>query len=77
MEQAILALLGITITLMLYLDRSRRANDTQFRKEMNEGFAQLRDEIRKGVLAVRAGISAGLEGRDEGAQSANDTLRQP
>ena len=77
MEQAILALLGITITLILYLDRGRRADDAQFRRDMNEGFAQLRDEIHKGVLAVRAGMSAGLEGRDEGAQPANDTLRQP
>lgn len=77
MEQAIIAMLGIIITLMLYLDRGRRADDAQIRREMNEGFAQIRDEIRNGVLEARAGIAAGLEGRVEAACPANDTPQHP
>ena len=42
MEQAILAMLGIIITLMLYLDRGRRADIAQLRTETNEGFKEAR-----------------------------------
>ena len=54
MEQAILALLGISITLTLYLDRGRRADLAQLRTETNEGFAQLRSEVHDGLKEVRA-----------------------
>jgi len=53
-EQAILAMLGIIITLMLYLDRGRRADDAMIRKDMNDGNAQIRKELNDGLKAVRA-----------------------
>ncbi|WP_420431612.1 hypothetical protein [Candidatus Poriferisocius sp.] len=47
MEQAILAMLGIILTLMLYLDRGRRADIAQLRTETNEGFKGARAENAK------------------------------
>ena len=54
MEQAILALLGISITLTLYLDRGRRADNAKLRQDMNDGNVQIRQEMRDGLKAVRA-----------------------
>ena len=54
MEQAILAMLGIIITLMLYLDRGRRADDAQIRRDLNENNDLIREEMRDGLKAVRA-----------------------
>ncbi len=67
MEQAILAMQGITltmigviVTLMLYLDRGRRADIAQLRTETNEGFkearadrAQIRTEMHNGFALLR------------------------
>lgn len=54
MEQAILALLGITITLILYLDRGRRADiallrndNAQLRRDMETGFKESRSEFKR------------------------------
>jgi len=53
-EQAILALLGITITLILYLDRGRRADiallrndNAQLRRDMETGFKESRSEFKR------------------------------
>ncbi len=54
MEQAILALLGISITLTLYLDRGRRADIAKLQENMNDGNTQIRQEMRDGLKAVRA-----------------------
>ena len=61
MEQAILAMLGIIITLMLYLDRGCRGDIVRLRSETNEGFkevradnARLRSETNEGFKEVRA-----------------------
>ncbi len=61
MEQAILALLGISITLTLYLDRGRRADTAKLRDDMNEGFrevrsdnAKLRDDMKEGFREVHS-----------------------
>ncbi|WP_419925940.1 hypothetical protein [Candidatus Poriferisocius sp.] len=67
MEQAILAMQGITltmigviVTLMLYLDRGRRADIAQLRTDTNEGFkearadrAQIRTEMHNGFAQLR------------------------
>ncbi|MCY4256783.1 MAG: hypothetical protein OXE04_00605 [bacterium] len=45
MEQAILALLGVNITLMLYLDRGRRADIAQLRQETQAALARLEDKL--------------------------------
>ncbi len=66
MEQAILAMLGIIITLILYLDRSRRADiallradNAKLRDDMETGFkearsdnAKLRDDMETGFKRV-------------------------
>ena len=59
MEQAILALLGISITLTLYLDRGRRADDALIRKDMNDGFAQIRTEMHNGFAQIRTEMHEG------------------
>ncbi len=59
MEQAILAMLGIIITLMLYLDRGRRADDAQIRKDMNENNAQIRKEMNDGNAQIRNEMNDG------------------
>lgn len=53
MEQAILAMLGIVITLILYLDRGRRADiallrsdNAQLRRDMEAGFKESRSELK-------------------------------
>ena len=59
MEQAILAMLGIIITLMLYLDRGRRADiaelradNAQLRQETNRHIQQIRKEVHNGFKRV-------------------------
>lgn len=52
MEQAILAMLGIIITLMLYLDRGRRADIAQLRQETRADIAQFRKEANNGFKRV-------------------------
>lgn len=64
MDQAILALLGVIITLMLYLDRGRRADLALLRQETQKGFAHLTDVIMD--LVSRVGR---LEGRSEATSS--------
>ena len=53
MEQAILALLGVSITLTFYLDRGRRADLAQLRAETRADFAQLREETRADFAQLR------------------------
>ncbi len=47
MEQAILALLGVIVTLILYLDRGRRQDIAQLRTEMNDGFKQVNNRFEQ------------------------------
>lgn len=60
MEQAILALLGISITLTLYLDRGRRADNAKLRDDMNEGFKEVRAEARSDNAKLRDDMKEGL-----------------
>ena len=68
MEQAIIVLLGIIITLMLYLDRGRRADDAQLRKDLNDGMkelraenAQLRQDMNDGNAQLRQDMNDGFK----------------
>ena len=68
MEQAILAMLGIIITLMLYLDRGRRGDIVRLRAETNEGFkevradnARLRSETNEGLAQLRSETDEGFK----------------
>ena len=68
MEQAIIVLLGIIITLMLYLDRGRRADDAQLRKDLNDGMkelraenAQLRQDMNDGNAQLRQDMNNGFK----------------
>lgn len=56
MEQAIIALLGVSITLTLYLDRGRRADLAQLRTEMRADLAQLREETQAGFAQLHGRI---------------------
>lgn len=56
MDQTILALLGVIITLMLYLDRGRRADIAQLRQETHQGLAELREEMHRGFAYVHQRI---------------------
>ncbi len=47
MEQAILALLGVVITLMLYLDRGRRADLALHREETQRRLTQMQEGTDK------------------------------
>ncbi|WP_419848781.1 hypothetical protein [Candidatus Poriferisocius sp.] len=82
MEQAIIALLGVSITLTLYLDRGRRADLAQLRTEMRADLAQLREETQAGFAQLHGRIDkltkvvmdlcrrvGRLEGRAETAES--------
>ncbi len=62
MEQVIIALLGVSITLTLYLDRCRRADIAELRQVTHDGFAQLTSVVMD--LCGRVGR---LEGRSETA----------
>jgi hypothetical protein len=75
MEQAILALLGVIITLMLYLDRGRRADLAQLRTETRADLAQLREETQAGFAQLTKVVMdlcrwvGRLEGRAETVES--------
>jgi len=58
-DQAILALLGVIITLMLYLDRSRRADTALLRQETQAGLAQMETRMDKGLAQVREEVRLG------------------
>ena len=67
-DQAILAMLGIIITLMLYLDRGRRADIAQLRSESLGGFkelradnARLRKETNRHNQQVRKEVNDGFK----------------
>ena len=84
MEQAIIVMLGVIITLMLYLHRCRRADISQLknesraqREETQREFAAQREETRAGfdkltgAIVDLVGRVGRLEGRFEGrAESA-------
>ena len=60
MDQAILALLGVIITLMLYLDRGRRADLALLRQETHSGLTQIREEMQRGDAQIREEMQRGF-----------------
>ena len=69
MEPAILGVLALILTVMLYLDRSRRNEVRDLRQEMNAGFAEHRKETAK----LRDDMNAGFaEHRKETAKLRDD-----
>ena len=89
MEQAILAMQGITltmigviVTLMLYLDRGRRADIAQLRTETNEGFkearaerAKLRDQLHSENAKLRDDMNDGNAKLRDDMNGGNAKLR--
>jgi len=59
-DQAILALLGVIITLMLYLDRSRRADTALLRQETQAGLAQMETRMDNGLAQMETRMDKGL-----------------
>lgn len=53
MEPAILGVLALMLTVMLYLDRSRRSDTTALRTDMSTQITALREEIRTGITELR------------------------
>ena len=73
MEQAIFVMQGITITLMLYLDRARRADNAQTREEARADNAQLRKDMETGFQQARAdNAQTREEARADNAQLRKD-----
>lgn len=71
MEQVIIALLGVSITLTLYLDRCRRGDLAQLRQVTHDGFAQLHgriDKLTEVVMDLCRRVGR-LEGRAEAAET--------
>lgn len=68
MEQAIIVMLGVIITLMLYLDRCHRADIAQLRDYTEREFAAQREETRAGFEKLTGAIVdlVGRVGRLEG-----------
>ena len=67
MEPAILGVLAIMLTVMLYLDRTRRADigdmradHAGLREEMNANTAALREEMNANTAALREEMNAGF-----------------
>ncbi|MCY4272099.1 MAG: hypothetical protein OXF00_05595 [bacterium] len=60
MDQAIIALLGVIITLMLYLDRGRRADIAQLRQETQSGLAQMGERLDNGLNQTREEMQRGF-----------------
>ena len=79
MDQAIIALLRVIITLTLYLDRGRRADLAQLRQEVHQGDAQLREEMQRGFAHLTEMIMdlVNRVGRLEGRAKATSTPTQP
>ena len=64
MEQAILSIVGLILVVVLYQERTRRAEIAALRRDMNAGFAALREESKGDIAALRDELK-GAEGRDE------------
>lgn len=46
MEQAIACIVGLILVIVLYQERTRRADAAALRRDMNAGFTALRDELK-------------------------------
>jgi predicted negative regulator of RcsB-dependent stress response len=53
MEQAILSIVGLILVVVLYQERTRRAEIAALRRDMNAGFAALREESKGDIAALR------------------------
>ena len=57
MEPAILGVLAIMLTVMLYLDRTRRADSRDLRADMSTEIAALRVDMSTEIAALRVDMS--------------------
>ena len=76
MESAILGILALMLTVMLYLDRSRRTESRDLRLEMNAGFTGIREEMKAETLALRQEMNAGFATHREEMKAETLALRQ-
>ncbi len=66
MEQAIVSIVGLILAVVLYQERTRRADAAALRRDMNAGFTVLRDEFKGEVAGVRDELRGEIVGvRDE------------
>ena len=79
MEPAILSILAFMLTVMLYLDRTRRNDIRDLRHEMNAGFtelrqetARLREDMNAGFTELRQEMHAGFTELRQEIQSSGE-----
>ena len=75
MEPAIISILALMLTVMLYLDRGRRNDTRDLRAEMNTQFSALRKEIADGNASLRKEMNAGFARSDERLEAQIAALR--
>ena len=75
MESAILGILALMLTVMLYLDRSRRTESRDLRLETNAGTTGIREEMKAETLALRGEMNAGFAGLREEMKAETLALR--
>ena len=60
MESAILGVLALMLTVMLYLNRSRRADTRDLRADMTSEFATLRADMKTEIATLRKEMNDGF-----------------
>lgn len=57
MEQVIVGIVSLILVVVIYQERARRADAAALRRDMNEGFAALRDELKGDIRELRREIA--------------------
>ena len=75
MEQAIVSIVGLILAVVLYQERTRRADAAALRRDMNAGFTVLRDEFKGEVAGVRDELRGEIVGVRGEVVGVRDELR--
>ena len=75
MEQAIVSIVGLILAVVLYQERTRRADAAALRRDMNAGFTVLRDEFKGEVAGVRDELRGEILGVRGEVVGVRDELR--
>ena len=60
MEQAIVSIVGLILAVVLYQERSRRADMAALRRDLNARFTELRGELKGDIGVLRGDMDAGF-----------------
>ena len=75
MEQAIVSIVGLILAVVLYQERTRRADAAALRRDMNAGFTVLRDEFKGEGAGVRDELRGEIVGVRGEVVGVRDELR--